>query len=227
MEGTVKSFTIYPEYHELISLLSEEEQATLYLAIAKYMFEDIEIELNDKQKKIFNNLKRPLNKSKKRSKSGSITKENKEQKQNKIKKKSNKNQKEIKSKTHQDVNVYVNVNVINNFKYKDNELLMKKINEWLKYKEERKDKPYTEIGLKSLITRIENNVDKYGDKAVIDLIDSSMSSNYQGIIWEKLKDIKPKEKVPEWVGQDIKTNNDLTKQKELEDMLKEYQNMED
>ena len=113
MEGTVKSFTIYPEYHELISLLSEEEQATLYLAIAKYMFEDIEIELNDKQKKIFNNLKRPLNKSKKRSKSGSITKENKEQKQNKIKKKSNKNQKEIKSKTHQDVNVYVNV--INNF----------------------------------------------------------------------------------------------------------------
>lgn len=93
----MNGFTIYKEYYELITLLTEREQQELLLAITKFMFEDVEPTLNDKQTKIFNNLRRPLEKSKKRSKCGSITK-------------SNENQKENESKTHQDVNVIVNVN---------------------------------------------------------------------------------------------------------------------
>ena len=64
----IKSFTIYREYYELISLLDEKEQQELLLAITKYMFEDIEPVLNERQTKIFNNLKRPLIKSKEQSK---------------------------------------------------------------------------------------------------------------------------------------------------------------
>ena len=93
----MNGFTIYKEYYELITLLTEREQQELLLAITKFMFEDVEPTLNDKQTKIFNNLRRPLEKSKKRSKCGSITK-------------SNENQKENENKTHQDVNVIVNVN---------------------------------------------------------------------------------------------------------------------
>lgn len=93
----MNGFTIYKEYYELITLLTEREQQELLLAITKFMFEDVEPTLNDKQTKIFNNLRRPLEKSKKRSKCGSIIK-------------SNENQKENENKTHQDVNVIVNVN---------------------------------------------------------------------------------------------------------------------
>ncbi len=115
----MNGFTIYKEYYELITLLTEREQQELLLAITKFMFEDIEPTLNDKQTKIFNNLRRPLEKSKKRSKCGSITKSNENQKENEIeikenqkeiKIKSNENQKENENKTHQDVNVIVNVN---------------------------------------------------------------------------------------------------------------------
>lgn len=115
----MNGFTIYKEYYELITLLTEKEQQELLLAITKFMFEDVEPTLNDKQTKIFNNLRRPLEKSKKRSKCGSITKSNENQEENEtktkenqkeIKTKLNENQKENESKTHQDVNVIVNVN---------------------------------------------------------------------------------------------------------------------
>lgn len=115
----MNGFTIYKEYYELITLLTEREQQELLLAITKFMFEDVEPTLNDKQTKIFNNLRRPLEKSKKRSKCGSITTSNENQEENEtktkenqkeIKTKSNENQKENESKTHQDVNVIVNVN---------------------------------------------------------------------------------------------------------------------
>lgn len=115
----MNGFTIYKEYYELITLLTEREQQELLLAITKFMFEDIEPTLNDRQTKIFNNLRRPLEKSKKRSKCGSTTKSNENQEENEIetkenqkeiKTKSNENEKENESKTHQDVNVIVNVN---------------------------------------------------------------------------------------------------------------------
>lgn len=101
----VKSFTIYEEYFDLISLLEKEEQKDLLLAITEYMFTDKKPTLNDKEMKVFKNLKRPLDKSKNKSKSTS------KQNQNEIKLKSNENQNEIKLKTHHDVNVIVNVNV--------------------------------------------------------------------------------------------------------------------
>lgn len=116
----MNGFTIYKEYYELITLLTEREQQELLLAITKFMFEDVEPTLNDKQTKIFNNLRRPLEKSKKRSKCGSITKSNENQEENEIetkenqkeiKTKSNESQKENENKTHQDVNVNVNDNV--------------------------------------------------------------------------------------------------------------------
>lgn len=121
----MNGFTIYKEYYELITLLTEREQQELLLAITKFMFEDVEPTLNDKQTKIFNNLRRPLEKSKKRSKCGSITKSNENQEENEIetkenqkeiKTKSNESQKENENKTHQDVNVIVNDNVDVNVK---------------------------------------------------------------------------------------------------------------
>lgn len=115
----INSFTAYRDYHELITILSEKEQKELICAIWYYMFEGIEPKLNKNQMKIFNNLKRPLDKSKIKSKNGSISKSNENQNikqidnQNEIKTKSNENQNNNKIKSHQDVDVIVNVNTNN------------------------------------------------------------------------------------------------------------------
>ncbi len=63
----MKSFTIYEEYYDLITLLNEEEQKNLLLSIFKYMFEDKIPNLTDRENKVFINLKRPLDKSKNQS----------------------------------------------------------------------------------------------------------------------------------------------------------------
>lgn len=112
----VNSFTIYKEYYELITLLSEREQQELLLAITKYMFEDIEPTLNSKQTKIFNNLKRPLDKSKeqskrKQNKNQTETKKNPKENQTETKKEPKENRSSNQTETHQDVPVTVNVNV--------------------------------------------------------------------------------------------------------------------
>lgn len=96
----MKSFTIYEEYFDLITILpKEEEQKDLLFKITEYMFYDKEPTLNKNQTKIFNNLKRPLDKSKTKSKATS------NQNQNEIKSKSKQNQNE---NTSNDVNVNVN-----------------------------------------------------------------------------------------------------------------------
>ena len=117
----VKSFAFYSEYYELITLLNEEEQKELSLAILNYMFDDKKPNLNANQMKIFKNLKRPLDKSKNKSKATS------NQNQNDIKLKSNENQIEIKLKSNEnqnkntsDVNVIVNVNVNNIINFIEN-----------------------------------------------------------------------------------------------------------
>lgn len=128
----VQSFSIYKEYYDLITLLSKQERAELLLAISEYMFEDAEPELNDNQMKIFNNLKRPLDKSKNKSKNSTKQNQNENksktnQKQNENKTKTNQNQNENKTKTHQDVNVNVVVNN-NTLKNKNNIISKKSIN---------------------------------------------------------------------------------------------------
>lgn len=104
----IKSFTIYREYYDLITLLNEEEQKNILLGITKYMFEDVDPELNEREMKVFNNLKRPLEKSKQNSKRVTNQKPNENQTGNQID-----NQMGNQLKTHQDVYVYVNDNVIN------------------------------------------------------------------------------------------------------------------
>ena len=67
--------------------------------------------------------------------------------------------------------------------------LEKKVNEWLRYKKERR-KSYQPTGLHRLLAQIQNECKKYGEQAVIDVIDMSISNNYEGILWEKIAEGK-------------------------------------
>jgi hypothetical protein len=64
--------------------------------------------------------------------------------------------------------------------------LQSALESWLRYKAE-KHQSYKPEGLKALIGEIRNNAARYGDDAVIGLIGKCMSSNWQGIIWDRLK----------------------------------------
>lgn len=83
--------------------------------------------------------------------------------------------------------------------------LQAKMIEWITYKTERKEE-YQEQGLKTLLRRIENNYLEYGEQAVCDLIDESMSNGWKGIIFDKLQQKKSQQKpgkkevVPDWMN---------------------------
>lgn len=57
---------------------------------------------------------------------------------------------------------------------------------WLKYKAEKRQ-TYQPEGLKALIGQIRNNAGKYGEDAVAELIRYCQASNWQGIIFDRLK----------------------------------------
>ncbi len=58
--------------------------------------------------------------------------------------------------------------------------------EWLEYKKEKKQS-YTDTGLKALLKKIKNSCLTYGESEVVAIIDETMSCNYQGILFDKLK----------------------------------------
>ena len=60
------------------------------------------------------------------------------------------------------------------------------VNEWLAYKRERRE-AYKPTGLKSLLTQIKKAAAEHGDAAVIEIIRQSMSANYMGIVFDRLK----------------------------------------
>ena len=76
---------------------------------------------------------------------------------------------------------------------------------WLRYKKERRE-PYKPEGLKKLISRIRNNAEKYGESAVVELIEDCMASNWQGIIFDRLS--KTKGAAPKSSRDTIKTDAD-------------------
>ena len=65
---------------------------------------------------------------------------------------------------------------------------------WMKYKDERKPRSnnhYGETGLIQLLNRIHKQSLEYGAAQVVGVIKGSMSSNYQGIVWDWITKNKP------------------------------------
>lgn len=60
------------------------------------------------------------------------------------------------------------------------------LEEWLTYKGQNKQ-GYSEQGLKMLVKRFLNNVSLYGLDAVREVVENSMSNEYKGITWDRLK----------------------------------------
>jgi len=79
--------------------------------------------------------------------------------------------------------------------YINNHIELKEcIGDWFRYKDGKKPKSNnhydTEIGITKLLKQIYNRCLENGINAVIQVIEESIGSNYQGIIWDKLKNIE-------------------------------------
>jgi hypothetical protein len=80
------------------------------------------------------------------------------------------------------------------------EQLRQSVRAWTAYKIEKRD-AYKETGYKSLLSQIRKNAEQYGDEAVADIISVSMSSNYAGIVFDRLGNRnRPKSKTEEFVA---------------------------
>ena len=60
------------------------------------------------------------------------------------------------------------------------------VKQWVTYKAERKE-AYKPTGLQKLVSQIANETEKYGEKAMADVIERSMAANYQGIVFDWLE----------------------------------------
>ena len=204
--NNINGFTFYKNYYEIIRYLPDKDKLRLYDAILEYMFEDKEPELKELLKGIWVNLKMPLDNNKKNinnGQKGGRPPKPKNNPTNNPEETQAKPNKEPKLKAN-NISYFLFLISNNNYKYiiKDNKLY-KKIEEWLNYKQERKE-IYKEIGLQSLLTQIENQVEIYGEENIINLITECMASNYKGIIFDKLKGKQKKEQLPEWFNKEIK-----------------------
>lgn len=203
--NSINSFTFYRDYYNLIDTISIKDKKDVLCAIVDYIFKDIEPKLSGHNQAIINTLISQLNKSKNNSKRATKLIENNEPNENqkKTKQKPNENQNKTERKPNDIPNDIPNENktsvlsfiyYINNFNnINNNNILINKLEDWFKYKQERKDK-YTNTGIKTLLKKVNDNVSIYGCDKVIDLIEDSIANNYQGIIWDKLKNINTKKK---------------------------------
>lgn len=89
------------------------------------------------------------------------------------------------------------------------------VKSWGEYKREKRQE-YKPKGLKSLLTEVQNNAAKYGEGAVIALINESMAANWQGIAWDKLARIPDVRGAPKSSKPPGNSSYDLA---ELEEML--------
>jgi len=68
----------------------------------------------------------------------------------------------------------------------NNQTLQDCIVEWLKYKDEKKNY-YNETGLKQLLNKFIKSSQSFGVDSVVTVVNDSMASNYQGIVWDRIK----------------------------------------
>lgn len=88
--------------------------------------------------------------------------------------------------------------------------LVDTVKNWIIYKKERRQ-TYQPTGLKQLLDKIHENVNKYGEDKVIEIIQITMASNYNGIIWDKLETKKSDEpyKYPTYTPEELEAMGSL------------------
>lgn len=205
-----KSFQIYYDYEEHLELLSDEEKGQLLMAMLKYAKTGEVSDLEGATMMAFSFIRLQMDrddakyeetcrKNRKNGSKGGRPKETEQSSENpknptviQETERLSQEPKKPDTDTDTDINLSSDANASSDCGKPPDDLsvftgdLRSTVQDWFSYKAEKRSK-YTPTGRKSLITEIKNNVSKYGQAAVIEVIKQSMGSNYQGITWDKLK----------------------------------------
>lgn len=185
-------FTFYRSYRDALRALPPKEFKAAVLAICDYALDEAEPDLTGIPNSVFILIRPTLDSGRiKAANRAKKTETNAEQTQNEKKTKSKQTRKEKEGEGEREKE-----------REKENDssppivppdglaalspALQSAVEDWLQYKTEKRQ-PYKPQGLKSLVTEVKNNADRYGDAAVIELIRQCMSNNYRGIIFDRLK----------------------------------------
>lgn len=193
---------LFVDYLDAIEPLGDAERGRLFTSLLEYAKTGVAPQLNGNERFLFPMMRAGLDRdmaemddiSKARSEAGKKSAEAKANKSKQNKQLPTKASKSNKEKDKDDIIPPTPLkpktldSLLPEYAFADG--LSAKIGDWVQYKQERKE-GYKEQGLKSLLTQIQKNALKYGDNAVIDLIDLSMSNGWKGIIWDKLTE-------PQW-----------------------------
>ena len=100
----------------------------------------------------------------------------------------------------------------------DNKELLEAVTDWMEYKDQKKPKGQnhydSERGMKGFLNKVTYQSIKYGKESVIEIINDSISNNYQGVTWDRLEnkkyDIKRKtEKSKDYIQEFIDSGGDV------------------
>lgn len=73
----------------------------------------------------------------------------------------------------------------------DNKELLETVKDWMEYKDQKKPKASnhydTEQGMKKFLNKVLKEWNAYGTKAIVSVINDSISNNYQGVTWDRLE----------------------------------------
>ena len=195
-------FTFYRSFFKAISRIKKkQDRADVYDMICAYALDQIEPDLNTASDAVaiaFEMLRPVLDKAKAKAEIGKKggSKPQANCKQNGSKPQANGKQWETASKKEKEGEIEIEVE-----KERENDssipptplsstgfspALQSALESWLRYKAEKRQ-DYRPEGLKALVGEIRSNAARYGEDAVIGLIGKCMSSNWQGIIWDRLK----------------------------------------
>lgn len=205
---SINSFTFYRNYYDIIKYLSDEDKLKMLNAILEFVFEDKEPTLEGLNLGIWENIKMPLNTTKKNiingKKGGRPKTQNKTQKKPKAKPKN-----KPKSKANNISYFYFlfsNINILNKVN-KDN--IYKLLEEYL---EVRRDRKY--VLSESVIKRLISKLNEYGktDEAKEEIITKAINGAWKDFYPLEGTAGKP---VPDWFDKDIQSL-EATKEEEEE-----------
>lgn len=187
-------FTFYRSFWDALKDLPAKDRTALLSAICEYALDEKEPSLTGIQRSIFTLIKPTLDTSARKADSGrlggskreanakqSASKEEAKQKQNAREKEV---EREGEDEGEKEVENECSIPPVPPFD--DRPVLRDALDRWLAYKRERRE-TYKATGMTTLINQITRNAATYGDAAVAEVIDNSIASHYQGIVFDRLK----------------------------------------
>ena len=90
---------------------------------------------------------------------------------------------------------YILDNYSEEYKYiTDNKELLDVVKEWMEYKDQKKPRTsnqYAEKGMRGFLSKVISQSEQHGIQSVVEVINDSISNNYQGVTWDKIEKVKP------------------------------------